>query len=135
MTHYMLDTNACIGVINGAPLSLRERLLQLDPTAVGISQIVRYELEFGVCNSTQQQRNQANLAHFLKYVQVLDWGEEQAIEAAQIRCELVQKGQLIGHYDTLIAAHARSLNSIMITHNTREFGRVNGLLVEDWEQP
>ena len=72
--------------------------------------------------------------HFLKYVQVLDWGEEQAIEAAQIRCRLVQTGQPIGHYDTLIASHARSLNAILITHNIREIGRVDGLLVEDWER-
>ena len=133
MTQYMLDTNACIGVINGAPLTLQERLLQLDPAAVAISQIVRYELEFGVCNSTQQQRNQANLMHFLKYVQVLDWGMAQSEEAAQIRCELVRQGQPIGHYDTLIAAHARSLNATLVTHNTREFGRVAGLQVEDWE--
>ena len=54
-------------------------------------------------------------------------------EAAQIRCELVRKGQPIGHYDTLIAAHARSLNATLITHNTREFGRVDGLQTEDWE--
>ncbi len=50
----------------------------------------------------------------------------------QIRCELARKGQPIGHYDTLIAAHARSLQATLITHNTREFGRVDSLRVEDW---
>ncbi len=94
---------------------------------------MHYELAFGVCKSGQSQRNQANLAHFLKYVQVLDWGEEQAIDAAQIRCDVVRRGQPIGPYDVLIAAHARSLQATLVTHNTGEFGRVQGLLLEDWE--
>jgi tRNA(fMet)-specific endonuclease VapC len=133
MTRYMLDTNACIGVINNNPAALRQRLQQLAPADVAISQIVYYELAFGVCNSSQPQRNRANLMHFLKYIQVLDWGMAQSEEAAQLRCELVRVGQPIGYYDTLIAAHARSLNAILITHNTREFGRVTGLQIEDWE--
>ncbi len=133
MIRYMLDTNACIGVINDRPPALRARLLQLSPEEVAISQIVHYELAFGVCKSGQPQRNQANLTHFLRYVQVLEWGEEQALEAAQIRCDLVRRGRPIGPYDVLIAAHARSLKATLVTHNTGEFGRVDGLLVTDWE--
>ncbi|SKA71994.1 hypothetical protein SAMN02745130_00963 [Thiothrix eikelboomii] len=53
--------------------------------------------------------------------------------AALVRCELLQLGQPIGHYDTLIAAHARSLQATLVTHNVREFERVQGLLLEDWE--
>ena len=105
---------------------------QFEPTEIAISEIVRYELAFGVCNSKQVEKNQAALTHFLKYVQVLPWEEAQSREAAQIRCELARKGQPIGHYDTLIAAHARSLHVTLISHNTREFGRVDGLHVEDW---
>ncbi len=133
MIRYLMDTNACVGVINGNPPSVRERLLQLSPTAVAISQIVRYELEFGVCKSRHPQKNRANLMHFLKYVQVLDWSNGQSTEAAQVRCELLRKGKAIGPYDTLIAAHARSVNAILVTHNTREFARVDGLQLEDWE--
>jgi len=135
MIRYMLDTNACIGIINDKPPALRGRLLQIAPAEVAISQIVTYELAFGVCNSGQPQRNRANLMHFLKYVQVLDWQMAQSEEAAQLRCELVRKGQPIGPYDTLIAAHARSLHATLVSHNTREFGRVDGLQVEDWELP
>lgn len=135
MIRYMLDTNACIGVINGNSPGLRGRLLRIPPGEIAISQIVRYELEFGVCNSRHQQKNRANLAHFLKYIRVLDWSDEQSVEAAEVRCALARKGQPIGHYDTLIAAHARSLGAILVTHNTREFGRVEGLQLEDWELP
>ena len=132
MIRCMLDTNACIGVINDNPPSLRRRLQQFEPAEIAISEIVRYELAFGVCNSKQVEKNQAALTHFLKYVQVLAWEEAQSAVAAKIRCELAHKGQPIGHYDTLIAAHARSLQLTLVTHNTREFGRVDDLRVEDW---
>jgi tRNA(fMet)-specific endonuclease VapC len=133
MIRYMLDTNACIAAINGNPPELRERLQHVDPQEVAISQIVHYELAFGVCHSSQPERNQANLLHFLQYVQVLPWGNAASLEAAQIRCELLRKGKPAGPYDTLIAAHARAERAILITHNTREFVRVEGLAVEDWE--
>lgn len=130
---YMLDTNACIGIINNKPITLRQKLLQIAVEDVAISQIVLYELEYGICRSQHQQRNRDNLKQFLKYIQVLDWSTEQSQEAALVRCELMQLGQPIGHYDTLIAAHARSLKATLVTHNTREFEKVQGLLLQDWE--
>ena len=130
---YMLDTNACIGIINNKPITLRQKLLQIAVEDVAISQIVLYELEYGVGRSQHQQRNRDNLNQFLKYIQVLDWSTEQSQEAALVRCELMQLGQPIGHYDTLIAAHARSLKATLVTHNTREFEKVQGLLLQDWK--
>ncbi|MBX3000630.1 MAG: type II toxin-antitoxin system VapC family toxin [Caldilineaceae bacterium] len=132
MIRYMLDTNVCIGVINNTPPALRQQLMRLSPMEIAISHIVYYELAFGVRNSAHREKNQANLDHFLKYVQVLDWGDEQSLAAAQIRCELLRRGQPIGSYDLLIAAHALSLNLILVTHNTREYARVDGLRIEDW---
>ena len=130
---YMLDINVCIGIMNNRPPELRKRLLQLDVNDVAISQIVLYELEYGVCGSQHQQRNRKNLDSFLKHIQVLGWQHEQSQEAALVRCELKLRGEPIGHYDTLIAAHARSLQATLITHNVREFKRVKGLIFEDWE--
>ena len=130
---YMLDTTACIGIIKNNPLVLRQRLFQLDVAQVTISSIVLYELEYGVCRSQQVERNRANLEAFLQYIQILEWTEEQSREAALVRCELAKLGQPIGHYDTLIAAHARSLKATLVTQNVGEFGRVDRLLVEDWE--
>jgi tRNA(fMet)-specific endonuclease VapC len=128
----MLDTNACIGIINNKPITLRQKLLQIAVEDVAISQIVLYELEYGICRSQHQQRNRDNLNQFLKYIQVLDWSTEQSQKAALVRCELMPLGQPIGHYDTLIAAHARSLKATLVTHNTREFEKVQGLLLQDW---
>jgi tRNA(fMet)-specific endonuclease VapC len=66
-------------------------------------------------------------------VQVLEWGAEQATTAAQIRCKLKRAGQPIGPYDLLVAAHALSIDALLVTHNIREFRRVESLRIEDWE--
>lgn len=119
--------------MRGTPSALRERLLSFAPSDVAISEVVRCELEFGACRSRDPERNRANLLHYLRYVQVLEFGPAQSLEAAAIRCELVNSGQPIGPYDTLIACHARSFNVVLVTHNTREFARVERLRIEDWE--
>jgi tRNA(fMet)-specific endonuclease VapC len=131
----MLDTNACISVMRGRSSGILNRLRSLAPGDVAISEIVRFELEYGVCHSVRPQQNRAQLDHFLRYIETLDWSEKQAQEAAEIRCELARSGQPIGAYDLLIAAHARSLSVLLVTPNTREFGRVAGLLIENWETP
>ena len=129
----MLDTNACIGVIRNDPRSIRDRLQTVRPEDVAVSEIVRFELEYGVCRSQQVERNRANLNHFLRYVQVLEWAESQSRAAAEIRCLLAQVGQPIGPYDVLIAAHARSVDATLVTHNSRGFAQVPELQIEDWE--
>jgi tRNA(fMet)-specific endonuclease VapC len=129
----MLDTNACISAMRRRSPSILTRLRSLAPGDVAISEIVRFELEYGVCHSQYPEQNRAQVDHFLRYIETLDWGEKQAGEAAEIRCELARSGQIIGSYDVLIAAHARSLSVPLVTRNVREFGRVPGLLVEDWE--
>ncbi len=84
MIQYMLDTNVCINLMRGINPVLGQRLILIPPTHVAISQIVLYELEFGICKSQQQQRNRSNLLHFLKYVQIIDFGYDQSIMAAKI---------------------------------------------------
>lgn len=133
MIRYMLDTNACILVI-GDKCEAQSRLMALNREEVAISQIVLHELEYGVCRSEQQAKNRAKLSAFVSFVQVLDFEKEQAAEAALIRCELAGRGKPIGPVDCLIAGHARSLKATLVTHNTREFKRVAGLSVEDWEK-
>ena len=50
----------------------------------------------------------------------------------EIRTELEKKGTPIGSLDTMIAAHAKSLNAVLVTNNTKEFNRVKGLTIENW---
>src|SRR5687768_1405453 len=112
---FMLDTNACISVMRRRSPAMLNRLRALTPGDIAISEVVRFELEYGVCHSQHPVQNRAQVDHFLRYIETLDWGEKQARDAAEIRCELARAGQIIGSYDVLIAAHARSLSVPLVT--------------------
>ena len=130
---FLLDTNACIAIMNQRPVTVRQRLVSYPIAATAISVISRFELQYGVLRSARVEQNQHTLNAFMAYLQVLPFGDAQADEAAAIRVELERRGTPIGPFDTLIAAHARSMNATLVTHNTREFARVSDLSVCDWE--
>jgi tRNA(fMet)-specific endonuclease VapC len=97
------------------------------------SSIVAHELWYGVAKSDRVAQNSNRLVAFLtSAVAVLDYTEQDAQAAGEIRATLESQGQRIGEYDTLIAGQAYARNLILVTANTREFGRVKGLVVEDW---
>ena len=132
MLRYMLDTNTIAYAKNRKPASVLEKLLQLDPSEVCISSITLAELEYGVFNSSKPAQNRQALLLFLSGITILPFGTEAALEYGIIRHTLKTQGTLIGANDLLIAAHAKSLNLTLVTHNTREFQRVEGLKIEDW---
>jgi tRNA(fMet)-specific endonuclease VapC len=131
MTKYMLDTNICIAVMKGRP-SVRSKISRTDPAEIFISSIVLAELSYGVCKSTQKKLNKEALADFCSICSVWDWPAEAADTYGEIRAFLEQQGRIIGANDLLIAAHAKYLNAVLITNNTREFKRIPGLKIEDW---
>ena len=88
---------------------------------------------FGVHNSPTPKELAVHLANFLIGVPVFDYNAVAADCYGRIRAELKRKNQLIGELDMLIAAHAKSLNLILVTNNIREFERVSGLTIEDWK--
>ena len=130
---HMLDTNACIGVLNRDERFLT-RLEKMQANEVAISQIVLFELRYGICKSILKAKNQIELDRLLHFVPVLDFGSAESAEAALIRCELEKRGTPIGPFDILIAAHARAVGATLVTHNTREFARVRGLKTVDWQK-
>jgi tRNA(fMet)-specific endonuclease VapC len=133
--NYLLDTNVCIALINGTSSMTRRRYFQATSHQIipQTSSIVAHELWYGVAKSDRVAQNSNRLAAFLtSAVAVLDYTEQDAQAAGEIRAELESKGQRIGEYDTLIAGQAYARNLILVTANTREFGRVKGLVVEDW---
>ena len=97
-----------------------------------ISSITASELYFGVHNSKTPEEIAVHLANFLIGVPVLDYSATAGDCYGRIRAELKRKNKIIGELDMLIAAHAKSANLILVTNNTREFERVNGLTIEDW---
>jgi tRNA(fMet)-specific endonuclease VapC len=132
---YLFDTNVCIAPINGTSPRIRQRYIQATVRQVlpQVSSIVVHELWYGVAKSGRVTQNANRLTAFLNNaVAVLDYTEQDAQAAGEIRAELESKGQRIGEYDTLIAGQAFSKNLILVTANMREFGRVKGLVVEDW---
>ena len=129
---YMLDTNMIISAKNARPEKVLDKLKDIDPSEVCISAITLAELEYGVCNSSDPERNCLALLLFLDNISVLPFDSLAAQEYGSIRSALRKKGQLIGANDLLIAAHAKSLNLTLITNNTGEFSRVEDLKQENW---
>ena len=129
---YLLDTNICIALIRQRPAGLLQRLITLEPGEVGLSSITLAELIYVADKSSQTEQNLAALEQFLLPLELVNFDESAATVYGQIRAGLEREGKIIGSMDMLIAAHALSLNTILVTNNTKEFGRVSGLLLEDW---
>jgi len=135
---YLLDTNACIALINGTPKEVRrrfQRAVNKDATIL-VSSVVAFELWYGVAKSQRREANTQRLEAFL--AGPLDWtvfDDEDAQEAGRVRAELEIAGKPIGAYDVLIAAQARRRRATVVTTNVVEFNRVAGLKWEDWAMP
>ena len=129
---YMLDTNICIFAIKKKHPKLLHNLRDHSVLEICISSITLSELYYGACKSEYREKNLTALEKMLTTIEVSPFDERAASAYGEIRANLERKGQIIGPLDTLIAAHAMSLNAILITNNTKEFLRVKGLAVEDW---
>jgi len=132
---YLLDTNACIALINGKPASVRTRFQQaLDADAtVLVSAIVAFELWYGVAKSSRQEANARLLSTFFAGpISLLPFDEEDARIAGSVRAAIESAGKPIGAYDLLIAGQAMRHKLTLVTANAREFGRIKDLQWEDW---
>lgn len=132
---YLLDTNACIALINGTPRDVRrrfQRAIAKEATLL-VSSVVACELWYGAAKSERKEANTLRLDAFL--AGPLEWtlfDEEDARAAGIVRAELEIAGKPIGAYDVLIAGQARRRGATLVTSNVREFDRVTGLKWEDW---
>ena len=132
MIHYLLDTNICIYLIKRRPPEALERFRVHAPVEVGTSIITVYELAYGAQKSRYQQRTRDAMAKFLSPLQVINLDRSSVQESAAIRADLEKKGMPIGPYDLLIAGLTRSRGMTLVTNNTGEFERVEGLKLENW---
>jgi tRNA(fMet)-specific endonuclease VapC len=132
MPTYMFDTDICSYLMKGKSPALLRKLQRVPISSVCMSAITKSELMFGIAISPRQQKEREAFDYLLQHVVVLDYPEGAASDYGEIRAALKSRGQLIGPNDTLIAAHARYLDMTLVTNNTREFGRVPGLKVENW---
>lgn len=135
MPRYMLDTDTSSYIIKRTGDVLLKRLKKTPVSDVCISVITKAELLYGVEVSPRRQQDEKALAAFLRYVEVLDFPDEAAAHYARIRAQPSTRGTMIGANDLFIAAHAASLGLTLVTNNTREFGRVQNLAIENWTIP
>ncbi len=127
---YLLDANAVIGLLKNHPV-LTARLRQFLPQDFGVPAVAIHELFYGAYKSQQMAQNLARV-DALQF-EVLEFDREDARQAGEIRASLAKAGTPIGSYDVLIAGQAKARGLTLITHNTKEFSRVEGLLIDDWE--
>lgn len=132
MRRYMLDTDTCSYIMKRSSDVLLKRLQGVPLDDVCISVITKSELLYGVEVSPRRQHDDAALSAFLSYVDVLEFPDQASVHCAEIRADLRRSGRMIGANDLLIAAHARSAGLTLVTNNTREFGRVQNLKLENW---
>lgn len=130
---YMLDTNTCIFIIK-QDKKILSRLENTDFKDICISSITLSELEYGAAKSQYIEKNKKALEDFISNFHVLSFDKNAANEYGNIRAYLETNGNKIGAMDMLISAHAKSANLILVTNNTKEFNRVQGLQIEDWKQ-
>ncbi len=129
---YMLDTNICIYVLKNRSDKLRHKFKAIKN--ICISSITYGELCFGIenGNSSMREVRWEQLDLFTQRLLIDPWDEDAARHYGFIRALLKKQGTTIGNNDLLIAAHARSMNAVLVTNNVREFNRVPDLSVENW---
>ena len=128
----LLDTNTCIYLIKKHPPEVLRRFNEYTVGGIGISSITAAELYFGVQKSQRPEQNRRALQQFLLPLTVAHFDENAAVAYGHVRARLEKQGTPIGSLDTLIAAHALSMDLTLVTNNIREFERVPGLKVENW---
>lgn len=130
---YLLDTNVCIGYINGRAPRIRQIFHSKSFSDIVVSSITKGEMYFGSQKSQTPERSRAEQEEFFQNIDSLPFDDDAAEEYGIIRAYLEMRGMPIGAHDMLIAAIARANGLIVVTHNTRHFSRIPGLNVEDWE--
>ena len=130
---YLLDTNTCIRYLNGRALGVRQKLQTLHPQDVAVCSIIKAELFYGAMKSANPTQTLAKQQLFLHPFVSLPFDDQAAEIYGRIRTQLSAQGALIGPNDLLIAAIAVAHDLTLVTHNIREFSRVEGLRIEDWE--
>jgi len=133
----MLDTNICSFIMRERPATVLERLeaAVAEQARIVVSSVTYYELLLGAAGRKASPKHAALVEGFVaRLSEVLPWDRRAAERSTDVHAELARRGTPIGGNDTMIAGHALAVGCLLVTNNTREFLRVPGLAVEDWER-
>ncbi|MEO1691502.1 MAG: type II toxin-antitoxin system VapC family toxin [Cyanobacteria bacterium J06631_6] len=130
---YLLDTNVCIVYLKGKSFNVNQRLKSLKRNNIAVCSVVKAELFYGSMRSNNPKKALQIQKTFVEQFISLPFDDRCALIYGKLRAKLASAGTPIGSNDLLIAAIALTNDLILVTHNVREFSRVNGLKLEDWE--
>ena len=128
---YLLDTNTLIYFFKGMG-HVAGNMFAHSPQDIFVPSIVVYELEVGIAKSNNPEKRASQLGLLLEQIQIVDFSAKEAKASALIRATLEKLGTPIGPIDTLIAGCAKANNMILVTANTKEFERVQGMSMVNW---
>jgi tRNA(fMet)-specific endonuclease VapC len=128
---YLLDTNCVIRFLDRPGSPVARRITAVLAEDVVLCSIVKAELYYGVYRSRRPEQKQVALTEFFQHFLSLPFDDRSAEEYGRVRAHLALRGEIIGPNDLLVAAIALANDLTLVTHNTREFGRVPGLRIED----
>jgi tRNA(fMet)-specific endonuclease VapC len=131
---YFLDTNICIYLINRKYPELAHRMLNYDADEIKLPSIVLAELQYGAEKSKKRDLTLLEIKRFTAPFDIVPFDASCAVSYGKIRSDLERAGTPIGPNDLQIAATVMSHGGILVTHNTKEFQRVPGLMIEDWAE-
>ncbi len=128
---YMLDTCICSFIMRERPVYVLEKLQSAvsNQHRIVISVITYQEMQFGLLGKKALPKHAVMVTEFLKRLdEVLPWDKEAVDAITRVKKQLMAQGTPIGNNDTAIAGHAIATGCVLVTNNTREFSRVEGLL-------
>lgn len=128
----MLDTDICSYIIREKPIKVFERFETLAMDQLCISVVTYAELIYGVEHSSSKKTNRSIVDDFVNHLNIIEWDKSAAEHYGKIRAFLQANGNIIGAMDMMIAAHALSQKTILVTNNEKHFKRVPKLNVENW---
>ena len=131
---YYLDSNICIFFLRNPGGVVAQKISSVGKENIKIPAMVKGELLTGAMKSARRDKNIGEVMNFLDDFEIIPFDDDSAWTYGKIKSSLELKGQPIGYNDTIIAATVLAHNGILITNNTREFMRVEGLECEDWTQ-
>ena len=131
---YYLDSNICIAYMRGRNMELRSKIDAIPSEYIKITAIVKGELLVGAEKSKRQDETLAETFAFCEPYEIVSFEDSMLLTYAEMRAALELSGRKIGYNDSIIAATVLAKGGVLVTNNTKEFSRVNGLQLEDWIQ-
>lgn len=131
---YYFDTNICVFMFRKQFLFIEDKINEIGHENIKLPSVVKAELLAGAMKSKRKEENIRQVVDFCEAFELVSFDDSAAWEYGEIKSSLERKGIPIGYNDMMIAATVKAQQGILVTNDTREFSRIDGLMLEDWTQ-